>query len=340
MNLHRAFLLLLPAAMTLPLGCAKDSTSAAPEDNSSAQAAAVTTNAAPKPSVTATAAPKPARRAHPGLVGSLFHATGELTLKDDQKATIEKLEEQLKTDDAAPRTEFKALRADLVAGVKAGTIDQAKIKGDYAAIDKAVQTRQDAGAAALNGLYAALDPAQRKAVVAAVRTKQAEREAHEAKHDAEAKADPAEWQKKKLDHLTTELGLDAGQQAKVTPLLAKSTDATPATMEAHMADMKKHVDTVLTAFEGDGFDAKKLEQGPMPPAKVHERMEHEVQFLTQILPILKPDQREKLAANLEKPREMHRPGMPERMGEPGTWLHDPLESEGSAAPPPEPGGNQ
>jgi Spy/CpxP family protein refolding chaperone len=101
---------------------------------------------------------------------------------------------------------------------------------------------------------------------------------------------------KRLEHLTKQLDLDAAQQKKVEALVAK--DDHPA-----MEEMKKHADAVLAAFEGDGFDAKKLEAAP---AAAKKGMAQHAQFVAGLLPILKPEQREKFAAGLEKsPRGQH-----------------------------------
>jgi Spy/CpxP family protein refolding chaperone len=228
---------------------------------------------------------------HHGIVGAMFHAAHELDLKDAQKATLEKLTTDLHAGAEGQMPEMKDYHAALTAQVKAGKIEPAKLDPLQAAVDKAQKARRDKEAEALNGLYALLEPAQRKALVAAVRAKQA---AHKAPDPAKAEAHA----KQRMEHLTKTLDLDAAQQKKVEPLLAK--DAPP----ANMADeMKKHSDAVLTAFEGDGFDAKKLEPAGPPAGKG--MMASHVAFLTALLPILKPEQREKLAASYEKPHAMH-----------------------------------
>ena len=181
-----------------------------------------------------------------------------------------------------------------------------------------MKARLDKDADALNGLYAALEPAQRKALTAAVRAKQAEREAKQAEHKADAPK-PEEFAKRRLDRMTKELDLDATQQKSVEALLAK--DQPPkAAMDAMQADMKKRMDTLLTAFEGDGFDAKKLDLSPMPGKKMREGMEKHVQFMSQLLPILKPEQREKLAVKMETPPTHHGAGPADHEDEPGYGL--------------------
>jgi Spy/CpxP family protein refolding chaperone len=289
MSLRRALWLAIPVALVI--GC-KDESAPAPAPTATATAEAVKT-ATPAPTAAATAtadhgkhAWKGRRRA--GIVGSMFHAAHELDLKDAQKATLEKLTAEMHDGGGQPQ-EMKDYHAALTAQVKAGKIEPAKLEPLQAAAEKAQKARQDKDAQALNGLYALLEPAQRKALVAAVRAKQA---AHKQPDAAKAEAHA----KQRMEHLTKQLDLDAAQQKKVEPLLAKDT-------QPNMAEeMKKHSDAVLTAFEGEGFDAKKLEPQAPPPGKG--MMATHVQFLTAILPVLKPEQREKLAASYEKPHPM------------------------------------
>ena len=230
----------------------------------------------------------------------LFRAAHDLTdLKDSQKATLDKLEDPLKKDDPmAAVAELKGVHDEMIAGVKAGKIDMAKMTPHYAAIDKLMQGRQDKEIEALNGLYAALDATQRKTLAAAVRTKQAA-------HDADPKpvmpdAGAADWTKRRLDRMTKELGLDDAQQRSVGALLAKQ--PAPAAMDTMRTDSKKRLDALLAAFEKDGFDAKKLDLSMMAGKKPHDMIDQQVAFTTALLAILKADQRDKLAATMEKPR--------------------------------------
>ncbi len=293
MSLRRAWSLSLALALPIVVtaGCKPEEAPApAPSATAEAVKAPVATGA---PAATATAGAHGHWKGHRGggVAGMLFRAAHDLELKDAQKATVEKLADQLHEAPVTaggapgqPGAEMKAYHAALVAQVRAGKIETAKLDPLQAAVDKGQQARKDKEAEALNGLYAALEPAQRKALVAAVRAKQAEHTEH--KGEGPKAAD-------RLAHLTKQLDLDAAQQKKLEPLLAK--DAPPVGHE----EMKKHMDALLTAFEGDGFDAKKLETGGPAAGK---GMAQHAQFLTALLPILKPEQREKLALGMEKQR--------------------------------------
>lgn len=227
-----------------------------------------------------------------------------LSLPDDKKASLEKIQASLRPGDSeeSAKTEMKALHTELLAQVKAGKIDQSKLDPHLAALEKDVQAKQDKEAAALNDLHALLDATQRKALVADVRAKHEQRE---------AKMGDKTWSKddfakKRLEKMTQALSLDDTQQKKIQAIVDKD-DTKPADMHA---EMKKQMDSLLTAFEADSFDAKKQEVFSSAAKRARAMASKETTFLTQILPVLKPEQREKLATTLEK-RGQHlekRPG--------------------------------
>lgn len=236
-----------------------------------------------------------------GTSGMLLRAARELDLREGQKVAIEDIQKSMfSADDAgAPGAEFKEMQTLIAAGIRAGKLDTEKLTAMQTELDKSMQARREKDTSAIQRLHAALDPPQRKALAASVRKKQAERAAKLAERMADAgppKAD--EFRKRRVERLTKELDLDADQQKKVEALVAK-----PAPKGAAAEDgremMKKRQEAILTAFEADVLDAKKLEEGA-PVRKMADGMSEHLQFLNGLLPILKPEQREKLAANMEK----------------------------------------
>jgi Spy/CpxP family protein refolding chaperone len=243
----------------------------------------------------------------------LLRAARDLELKEAQKNTLAKLQQDLRGEQpTGPGPEFKEYQSALVASVRGGKIDTTKLAPLKAAMDKSIQARRGKETAVLNGLYAMLEPQQRKTLVAAVRAKQAEREAQDGarKHNA-ATPSEADGSKRRLEKLTGELGLDASQQKSVESLIARDKHADPPDAGAAREHMKKRTDAVLAAFEGDGFDAAKVDLSTAPDRKMGESMDRRERFLSQLLPLLKPEQREKLAASMDKP-PAQRPG---RMGD-------------------------
>jgi hypothetical protein len=303
MSLHRAprFALALAFPVAL-LACGNSGSESSPASTSTAEAvkAPIATVA---PTAAATAAPSAehgrerSRGRRGGIAGMMLRAARDLDLKDAQKATVSHLAEQAHGAGEPSPSEAKDYHAALAAQVRAGKIDTAKLDVLQAAVDKGTAAHKAKEAEVLDGLHAALDPAQRKALVAAVRAKQAERTAKEAGRHAEiAKLTDADRAKRRLDHLTKQLGLDAAQQKAVAAALAKA----PATPEdAARDEMTKHTDAILTAFEADAFDAKKVDAAPAGAKKGP--MAERAQLFAVLVPLLKPEQRETLAASLEKP---------------------------------------
>src|SRR5713101_2634517 len=236
----------------------------------------------------------------------LMRAAYDLSLSDAQKSTLDRLHAQLESNEAQTGGPFKDLKADLVAGIRIGTIDAAKLKRDEAAIDKAMQAHIATEADVLNGLHAALNPLQRKAVVDDGRAKQTAhaggpmRGGQMAAHGADSKS-AQDWTKRRLERITSDLGLDAAQQKQVAAMFAKEDGhSTTPGIKAPSDERQKRMDALLTAFQKDSFDANKLVT-PMGGKRPHHFASQEVAFVSQLLLILKADQRENLAMSIDKP---------------------------------------
>jgi hypothetical protein len=102
-----------------------------------------------------------------------------------------------------------------------------------------------------------------------------------------------------MERFTEKLGLDASQQQQVEAILAASRPS-PAAMEAHHQEMQKRTDALLTAFAADTFDARSLDLAPPADAAGGPPM-FRSEVLAKLVPILRADQREKLAASMDKP---------------------------------------
>jgi hypothetical protein len=241
---------------------------------------------------------------HGGIANGLFRAAHEQGLKDDQKSSLDTIEANLKTDDEGVRTAMTAFRADLVAGVRGGKLDTAKLTADNVLVDKAIANHQAKEAEALDSLHALLDSTQRASLVASVRSRQAEREVRMGGWMLAKESDGGapDWAKRRVDKLTADLGLDADQQKQVAAILAKASDPPSADgMKSRWDEMKKRMDALLAAFASDTFDAKTTDLTIMPGKTAHDPMDHMVIFFSKLLPLLHPDQRDKLATGLDKP---------------------------------------
>ena len=238
------------------------------------------------------------------MAGMLLRAANDLPLSDAQRATLAGLDEPTHGEDAVPGTAaaLKTGRSDLAAGIRAGKVDMAAMQLDYAAIDKAGLATATKQAEALAGLHAALQAPQRQTVVDAVRARQGAHEPPSLPGDAGT----SDWTKHKLERMTAELGLDAGQQKAVAAPIAKD-PMTPAAMESRREAMKKRTEAVLAAFATDAFDAKKVDLATTPDKTSSESFARTVSFDAQLVPLLRGDQREKLAARAERPSRGPRP---------------------------------
>ncbi|MCL2777876.1 MAG: Spy/CpxP family protein refolding chaperone [Polyangiaceae bacterium] len=253
-------------------------------------------------------APKRGPMMH-GPASSLIEAARAQTLKDEQKTAIDKLEEPLH-EQPAPRTEWKDFQKELADGVKAGKIDTSKLAANYTAIETGVHAQREKEATALNSLHSTLDATQRKAVVAAVRAKQQEgMEKHQDAGAPDMAKKTEAMNKQRLERMTKELDLDAAQQKKVEAILTKESSGKNGPQDM-MAEMKKSNDEVLSAFEKDTFDATKLESFAQAGKKARAPAEREAQFYSQLLAVLTPVQRDKMAANMTRMGPMmNHPGM-------------------------------
>ncbi|GMV19606.1 MAG: hypothetical protein AMXMBFR56_78300 [Polyangiaceae bacterium] len=314
----------------------------APSASAPATAEAPKTLEAPKLAPTASASAAPAESAAPerkprrdraGLAGAMYAAAAELDLPADKKAALDKLYDGLGGGGPADPEARKALNAAMTEGVKAGKVELAKLEPSLSELDKAAAARKDAEVKALDALHKELDAAQRKALVEGVKKRQAEREARfkdRGKPEPD-KAKDEERAKRRLERLSGELGLDADQQKRVEPILAKhDMGREGGKADGAREEMQKRMDALLTAFEKDTFSAAKLDFGA--DAKRHREMaKKQAEYLNALLGVIKPEQRDKLAATLaDRPRGPRGRGMrgprPDRpMGGPPPAVDDPAD---------------
>jgi Spy/CpxP family protein refolding chaperone len=241
----------------------------------------------------------------------LFQAVRALTLTPEQQTKVDAADKMTAApaDPAVHEAAAKDLHSELIAGIKAGKIDTSKLDAKYTAIEHLATAEHDREADSLTALHDALDPGQRKVVTTSVRAKIAKRDEKLAtRSDAGAPllpdgGKPPTAGKRSLERLTRGLELDADQQKKLDAIPTKDDP------KVDPAEQKKRVDALLDAFEKDKFDAKKADG--FDTKRLRSGLEDETKLLTQILPILKPEQRDKLAAKMERGPSPHggrRPG--------------------------------
>jgi Spy/CpxP family protein refolding chaperone len=324
----------------------------APEDTKSepvASATATQNRRTPNPLASGSATPRRPTFRPRGVSGQFITAALALDLKDDQRASIKKLEEASATDRPADgREAMQALNKEIVEGIKAGKLDTAKLEPHYADMEKADKTRDEGQAKILGDLHAALQPEQRKALVAALKAKDAEREppAGAAKPPEPPKPDPAkekerkaEMNKREVERLTRELGLDEAQQKQAEAAVAKKKEDKGEDRTKQKEANKKRMEKLYAEFEKDKFDASKLELTSKSTMRDHAKSQ--VDYVNALLKIVKPEQRDKLAATIERGHGMGMGrGMMDRGmmgGRPG-WGRGPGGPGGHGGPGGPPGG--
>lgn len=286
-----------------------------PAGNSSGSAAASTTPEAVQPAVSVAVvdAGRPPREPHPqGPSLALFGAVRTIEANDELKGKIaaaEKIAAGVQDDPKQTETNKEAaknLYTELGAQVKAGKIDATKLTPLYAAIENATKGRLEAEADGLNQLHAALSPEQRKAVVTDLRKREQQRDEHlAAAHGADAGSKPSNRSDvHHIDRLTKELDLDDAQKTSVGAFAVKDDGKEPPAT----AKRKKATEALYAAFEKDTFDAKKQEL--FASKSLTEAFDDESKFLTKLVPVLKPEQREKLATKVEKGWPLYDRGNP------------------------------
>lgn len=257
----------------------------------------------PTPTVSVVAdAGRPTREPRPqGPAAVLFNAARGIDLKDEQKTKLAAADKLAAGDQEAAQQETtkeatKNLYTALATELKTGKIDAAKITPLYAPIEAATKARLEAEAEGLNQLHAALEPEQRKALIADLRKKDAQREEHMLGPSVDGgppklsnRSDPHH-----IERLSRELELDEEQKGKVGAFALKDDGK-----EAPGVTKKKKANEVLyAAFEKDTFDAKKLEL--FSAKTLTEPFDEETKFLVKLAPLLKQEQRDKLATKIEK----------------------------------------
>jgi Spy/CpxP family protein refolding chaperone len=239
-----------------------------------------------------------------GAVGALFRAASQADLSEEQKTKIEAIATDLRegdkneaADGGGPGKEMKALHDELVAGVKAGRIDNAKMEPHYAVLEREAKERAARDVDGLGKLHDVLDADQRKKLGEQVKKQEEERndkakKAEAAHADAGPRPSP---QKRRFERYAKDLDLDTEQKKKLDAMIPNEDPKVVTTMRE---DAKKRVDITCDAFMKDTWDGKAI---PGPDVKqVRKPMDEQVKFFNSLLPVLKPEQREKLATRLEK----------------------------------------
>ena len=293
-----------------PAAAPASSASAAPTPAASASAPAPAASAPAPAESAAAAAPAPSpededasadlgeyhrHHHHGGVTMFIAMSLDSLGVSPDQAAKIEKIQGDLFAKmEPAHVAEQKVLNL-LADGIAAGKIDEAKVKAAIEGVKASSSGVHAAVTKSLNDLHAALTPEQRAALVDKV-------EAHweawkNTNNQDEAAGDEAH--PGHLDRVAKDLDLTADQVTKIRATFGERVSKHPLKFDASQVDA--HIQEFGTAFKSDKFDAKALKHGAFAHQHVAVwgtwRMAH---FYEAVGPVLTPEQRTKLSAELKE----------------------------------------
>jgi Spy/CpxP family protein refolding chaperone len=200
------------------------------------------------------AAPVATAGHHPGQ--QIFREVQALDLRDDQRAAVTDLEQNLVADLAPHRETFRQAAQFLADGVESGELDADAAKAQQAAIAAAILDGKASFIGAMNGLHDVLDADQRATLVARL----AEMHRRGVTRDAQG----AERPDGPLSKLAFQLGLSEQQKAGLRDAVQQGVDEIfpdhAARREASEARMK----AIAAAFVLDDFDAADHDLGEGP----------------------------------------------------------------------------
>ena len=238
------------------------------------------------------------RHHHGGFIGFALVSIPSLGLPPAEQANVERIRLDIKAKFQPARDAEAALLNAVADGVAAGNIDQAKVDPLIAKMTEVATQMDDATNDSLNQLHAALTPPERQALALKV---QAHYMVWERANADEASHPDQELPTGHIHHLGQQLGLSADQIAKIDQAFTASMAATVAARKFDAKAAEAHLQAFVDGFSQDQFDAKTLTTADPANSGVAGwgamRMVKMYQAMT---PVLTPEQRTKLAAQLRE----------------------------------------
>ena len=231
---------------------------------------------------------------HGGVTMFISMAIDTLGLDPAKKAQVEKIQSDLRAKMAPARDAEHDVLATIADGVAAGKIDSAKVETAMGKVGTASAAIHMATSDALTQLHDALAPVERVALVDKVKAHWEVWQNVNVAEQAGSKEKGA-----RLAKLTELLGLTPDQVETISKSLSTEVPANPQT---DPKPVDTHIQAFATAFVADKFDAKSLATtGTAAEGHIAKhggaRM---ARFYEAVTPVLTPDQRTKLAADLRE----------------------------------------
>lgn len=240
-----------------------------------------------------------------GPIAALKQAVGGLTLSAEQKPKVDAALAAMVDEGPGASPAGEAFDAALVAQVRAGKVDAAGLSKELDGIQAEVRERSARMAKALNDLHAALEPAQREALVASLQAKLAEgrgKLGHWGKpggKDHAAGGERAEKRGPRADGPRhggpfAELNLTPEQHEKLRAAhQAERGKAGEDREQRHekMKAMRERGARMMEAFKGASFDATSLLDGEEMARGAREHATRQIQHAATLAEVLTAEQR-------------------------------------------------
>jgi hypothetical protein len=209
----------------------------------SACARGSSTAGVPSPAAEATQASTSAAQRGPGHW--LFQQIEALDLRDDQRASVAEIQQNLAADMAPHREEIRQIAHLLADAVEAGQLDAVEAAAHKASLTASLGDVKASFAGAINGVHDVLDAGQRAALVARLE------EQHQY-HQAQA---PNAQHQGGLAKLAFEIGLSEEQKATLRDAMQKGVDDLFPERAVRREQMETRMKALREAFVTDDFDA-------------------------------------------------------------------------------------
>lgn len=224
-----------------------------------------------------------------------------LDLSDAQRTAIEAMRADLKQ---AKKTSGKweakrALDDALADGIRAGNLDRELLGTHVASMKEAMGKKHDNIASALVSLHETLSPEQRTLLVAAAREHIADKmggSCGDKGRDEGVAKDGLGKSGKLLRHVS----LNDEQRQRFEAAVAEMRTSKPSheAMKQRFADKRAQTDAMFDAFQTDRFDASAVVDGGTD--RFVAKVEHRIEAVAALLPILTDAQRVELAEGLAR----------------------------------------
>lgn len=245
-----------------------------------------------------------------GLPGIFFRAARATGLDATAEAAIVRLDAQLRVAYEQPNTAIANFNSDLAAAIRARSLDISQLLADQSAFGQSLHALTEAQGRTFQALHDVLSDAQRRSVVEAVRASMARSEQatlpFRQRQAARQQPDAGARVARRLQQMKEQLRLDRDQEQRVASILSALEPARPLDQAAKRDEAAKvQMHDLLSAFESPYFDLSKLDLSPVGDDPVR-ALDQQIQLITKVVPLLRPDQLQRLATVVDPVRSQSR----------------------------------